>query len=110
MDIQVIFRSSTLEDQEKTTFTCPFGIYAFGRMSFGLCNTPAIFQRCMMTIFFDFITKIMEVFVDDFTVHGDSIDERFNHLSLVLKHCIETNLALNFGKRHFMVEHRVVRT
>ncbi|GJY99791.1 DNA-directed DNA polymerase [Tanacetum coccineum] len=36
------------EDQEKTTFTCPFGTFAFRRMSFGLCNTPATFQRCML--------------------------------------------------------------
>ncbi|XP_016747381.1 uncharacterized protein [Gossypium hirsutum] len=33
------------EDQEKTTFTCPFGTYAFKRMPSGLCNTPATFQR-----------------------------------------------------------------
>jgi hypothetical protein len=32
------------EDQEKTTFTCPFGTFAYCRMPFGLCNAPATFQ------------------------------------------------------------------
>ena len=40
------------DDQEKTTFTCPFGTFAFRRMPFRLCNAPTIFQRCMTAIFF----------------------------------------------------------
>ena len=62
----------------------------------------------MMSILCDFITKITEVFMDDFTVHGDSFDECFHHLMLVLKRCIETNLVLSFEKCHFMGEHGVV--
>ena len=45
--------SIALEDQEKTTFTCPFGTFSFRRMAFGLCNAPGTFQRCMMSIFSD---------------------------------------------------------
>ncbi|KAL0370480.1 UNVERIFIED_CONTAM: Retrovirus-related Pol polyprotein from transposon.6 [Sesamum angustifolium] len=37
-------------DQDKTTFTCPFGTFAYRRMPFGLCNAPATFQRCMDSI------------------------------------------------------------
>ncbi|KAJ9189351.1 hypothetical protein P3X46_000659, partial [Hevea brasiliensis] len=54
------------EDQEKTTFTCPYGTFAYRRMPFGLCNAPATFQRCMMAIFSDYIEDTMEVFMDDF--------------------------------------------
>ncbi|KAK8697964.1 hypothetical protein V6N13_114096 [Hibiscus sabdariffa] len=58
------------EDQEKTTFTCPYGTYAFQRMPFGLCNAPATFQRCMLAIFSDMVEEFLEVFMDDFSVSG----------------------------------------
>ena len=58
------------DDQEKTTFTCPFGTFAYRRMPFGLCNAPTTFQRCMTAIFSDFCEKIVEVFMDDFSLYG----------------------------------------
>ena len=61
-------------DQEKTTFTCPYSTYACRRISFGLCNAPTTFQCCMMAIFSDFIKDIMEVFMDDFSVYGATYD------------------------------------
>nr|GFB33172.1 reverse transcriptase domain-containing protein [Tanacetum cinerariifolium] len=48
------------KDQEKTTFTCPYGTFAYKCMPFGLCNAPGTFQRCMMAIFHDMIEKTME--------------------------------------------------
>nr|GFB01120.1 reverse transcriptase domain-containing protein [Tanacetum cinerariifolium] len=45
------------KDQEKTTFTCPYGTFAYKRMPFGLCNAPGTFQRCMMAIFQYMIEK-----------------------------------------------------
>ncbi|CAN6555390.1 unnamed protein product [Malus baccata var. baccata] len=96
------------EDQEETTFTCPFGTFAYRRMPFGLCNAPATFQMCMVSIFSDMIEKIIEVFMDDFSVYGDSFDTCLHNMSLVLKRCQETNLVLNWEKCHFMVSHGLV--
>ncbi|KAL8104495.1 hypothetical protein AgCh_028640 [Apium graveolens] len=96
------------EDQEKTTFTCPFGTFAFRRVSFGLCGAPATFQRCMMAIFSDMIGNNVEVFMDDFSVFGHSYDECLNNLRAVLKRCVETNLVLNWEKCHFMVREGII--
>ncbi|XP_060965554.1 uncharacterized protein LOC133034480 [Cannabis sativa] len=96
------------EDQEKTTFTCPYGTFAFRRMPFGLCNAPATFQRCMMAIFSDLIEKYIEVFMDDFSVFGSSFDQCLSNLELVLRRCEDSNLVLNWEKCHFMVTEGIV--
>jgi len=96
------------KDQEKTSFTCPVGVFAYRRMPFGLCNAPATFQRCMLSIFSDMVEKFLEVFMDDFSVFGDNFTTCLNHLTLVLKRCQETNLVLNWEKCHFMVPEGIV--
>nr|GEX25255.1 reverse transcriptase domain-containing protein [Tanacetum cinerariifolium] len=63
----IAWKLSDIKDQEKTTFTCPFGTFAYRRMRFGLCNAPGTFLRCMMAIFHDMIEKTMEAFMDDFS-------------------------------------------
>ena len=55
-----------VKDQEKTTFTSSFGIFAYRRMPFGLCNALATFQRCMLSIFSDMVERFLEIFIDDF--------------------------------------------
>nr|GEW54026.1 reverse transcriptase domain-containing protein [Tanacetum cinerariifolium] len=62
------------KDQEKTTFTCPYGTFAYKRKPFGLCNAPGTFHRCMMVIFHDMIEKTMEI---DASLE-DKLDIRIN--------------------------------
>ena len=81
------------EDQEKTTFTCPFGTFSFRRIPFGLCNAPGTFQRCMMSIFSDLAEEVMEIFMDDFTVYGSSFEQCLHNLGTVLQRCEDKNLA-----------------
>ncbi|GJX45166.1 reverse transcriptase domain-containing protein [Tanacetum coccineum] len=96
------------KDQEKTTFTCPYGTFAYRRMPFGLCNAPGTFQRCMMAIFHDMIEKTMEVFMDDFSVFGNSFENCLSRLDKMLQRCEDTNLCLNWEKSHFMVKEGIV--
>ncbi|GJY43919.1 reverse transcriptase domain-containing protein [Tanacetum coccineum] len=96
------------QDQEKTTFTCPYGTFAYRRMPFGLCNAPGTFQRCIMDIFHDMIEETMEVFMDDFLVFGDSFSSCLSQLDKMLKRCEDTHLVLNSEKCHFMVKEGIV--
>nr|GEW14932.1 reverse transcriptase domain-containing protein [Tanacetum cinerariifolium] len=96
------------KDQEKTTFTCPYGTFAYKRMPFGLCNAPGTFQQCMMAIFHDMIEQTIEVFMDDFSVFDDSFSTCLTNLEKMLKRCEDTKLALNWEKSHFMVKEGIV--
>ena len=87
--------SIALEDQKKTTFTCPYGTFAFRMMPFGLCNAPTTFQRCMMSMFSDLV-EAMEIFMDDFSVYGSSFENCLENLETVLQRCQDKNLSLNW--------------
>jgi hypothetical protein len=96
------------DGQHKTTFTCPYGMFAYRRMPFGLCNAPASFQCCMMAVFSEFIKEIVEVFKDDFSVYGNTFMDCLANLEKVLARCAEVDLVLNWEKCHFMVKQGIV--
>jgi len=65
-----------------------------------------MFQRCMLSIFSDMVECFLEIFMDDFSVFGDSFDDCLKEK--VLSRCEEKNLVLNWGKYHFMVTNDIV--
>nr|GEY91053.1 reverse transcriptase domain-containing protein [Tanacetum cinerariifolium] len=70
-------------DQEKTTFTCPYGTFTYRRMPFGLCNASGTFQR-------------------------NSFENCLSRLDKMLQRCEDTKLCLNWEKIHFMVKEGIV--
>ena len=90
------------EEQEKTTFTCPWGTYAYKVLPFGLCNAPATFQRVVLTIFSDLSHDFVEVYMDDFTVMVDTFEEALYNLEFFLQRCRETNISLS-NEKCFMI-------
>nr|GEX35551.1 hypothetical protein [Tanacetum cinerariifolium] len=107
-DNELILTCLVMGWREKTTFTYPYGTFACRRMPFGLCNAPGTFQRCMMAIFHDMIKKTMEVFIDDFSVFGNSFQSCLSHLERMMMRCEDTNLCVNWEKSHFMVKEGIV--
>ncbi|RDX96662.1 Retrovirus-related Pol polyprotein from transposon 17.6, partial [Mucuna pruriens] len=67
------------EDQQKTTFTCPFGTFVYTRMPFGLCNVPSTFKCCMTSFYRRFI-------------------KNFSKLSLPLSKLLQKNVEFNFDQ------------
>nr|GFB11843.1 DNA-directed DNA polymerase [Tanacetum cinerariifolium] len=62
------------------------------------------FSRCMLAIFHDMIEKMMEVFMDEFSVFGNSFENCLCRLDKMLQRCEDTSLSLNGEKSHFMVK------
>ena len=96
------------EDQEKMTFTCPWGTFSYQVLPFGLCNAAATFQCVVLSIFADLIHETMEVFMDEFTSHGGYFEESLPNLDKVLTRCKEANLSLNSEKFRMMLTQGVV--
>jgi hypothetical protein len=96
------------QDQDKTTFTSPWGTFAYRVLPFGLYNAPTTFQRAVIGIFFDMINASMEIFMDDFTPYGVSFEEALQNLEKVLKRCIPAHLSLSTKKFHMMMSEGVV--
>jgi hypothetical protein len=96
------------DDQHKTTFTFPYGTFAYRRMSFGLCNTPTSFQHCLMAVFLEIVEEIVEVFMDIFSIDVKAFMDCLANLDKVLTGCGEVDLVLNWEKCHFMVKQGIV--
>nr|GEY24862.1 hypothetical protein [Tanacetum cinerariifolium] len=64
--------------------------------------------RCMLAIFHDMVEKTMKVFMDDFSVFGNSFENCLSRLDKMLQRCEDTNLSLNWEKSHFMVKEGIV--
>ena len=91
------------EDQDKTTFTYPWGTYSYRVLPFGLCKVPATFQRAVLAIFSNLTNDCVEVYMDDFAVYGDDFQQALDNSEKVLVRCKETNLSLNHEKSRMLL-------
>jgi hypothetical protein len=88
-------------DKYKTIFITRWGTFAYEHMPFGLSNAGATFQRAMQIAFDDLIGKIIQIYLDDLTVHSKNQSDDFGHLKRVLMQCGKFDISLNPSKSIF---------
>jgi len=93
----------SLQDQDKTTFTCHLGTFSYRVLPFVLCNALATFQRVFLSIFAELVHDFVEIYMDDFTPYGCDLLEALSNMGKVLRECIEMNLSLSPEKCEFLM-------
>lgn len=98
------FHVDVNKDSRKfTSFVTHEGQYQFLKVPFGLCNSPAVFQRYINTIFRPLVNEgIVLPYMDDIIILSSSLDEGVERLERVLKLASDYGLAINFKKSHFL--------
>ena len=89
-----------LEDQDKTAFTSPRGLYQFTTMPFGLSGAPATFQRLMDDVLRG-TESFAGVYLDDIVIHSTSWRDHLEHLAEVFGRLEEAGLTIEQKKCTF---------
>jgi hypothetical protein len=92
------------DDQEKTTFTTPWGTFMYAKMPFGLMNAGETFQRAMDIEFAEEKDKFIMIYLDDITVFSDSDEQHLEHLKKVFQKCRKFGISLNPKKSNFRMQ------
>jgi hypothetical protein len=92
------------EDQEKTSFTTPWGTFMYVKMPFGLMNVGATFQRAMDISFVEELGNFIVIYLDDVIVYSQFDEEHLQHLRHVFEKCRKFRISLNPKKSLFRLE------
>jgi hypothetical protein len=92
------------DDREKITFTTPWGMFMYAKMSFDLMNAGATLQREMDIAFTDEKEKFIMIYLDDIIVYSASDKQHLKHPEKVFEKCRNFGISLNPKKSHFGVE------
>jgi len=77
-------------------------------LPFVLCNAPSTFQRIFLGTIPGLIHDYVEVYMDDFTICGNTFEEKLENLEIFLIRCQETNVSLSHEKCHILLNEVIV--
>ena len=105
LDMKSGYHQVEIEENHKayTAFTTgPLGLYEFNRLPFGLCTSPAIYQRIMEQSLGDLNHSICLIYLDDLIVFSKTIDEHFDRLGKVFEKVREAGMKFVPEKCSFL--------
>jgi hypothetical protein len=92
-----------VEDEDKTAFITPHGVYCYMTMPFGLKNAGATYQRCMQACLKELISRNVEVYVDDIVIKSMKANSLLNDLRETFANLDRYSIKLNPKKYSFRV-------
>eukprot|EP00121_Abeoforma_whisleri_P016044 Awhi_evm3s14741 len=90
-------------DEWKTAFRCPYGLFEYNVVSFGLSNAPAVFQSFMNDIFHEFLDDFLVIYLDDLLIFSKDKSKHDENVRKVLSVLREHDLCANPSKCSFDV-------
>ena len=95
--------SMCIDDEEKTTFVTPFGVYCYSKMPFGLKNDGSTYQKCVHIVLEGQISHNVEAYIDDIVVKSKSRGDLITDLKETFNNLRRNNMMLNPDKCTFGV-------
>ncbi len=85
-------------DEWKTVFITPSGHYEYRVITYGLSNSPSVFQCFMNEVFWEFLHQFVIVYIDDTLIYSRDLAEHRHHVTQVLQRLRVHNLYLKLEK------------
>ncbi|GBN74107.1 Transposon Ty3-I Gag-Pol polyprotein, partial [Araneus ventricosus] len=105
LDLRNAFFHVDIDPSSKkyTSFVTDTGQYEFNKMSFGLTNSPSVFQRYIYNVFRDLIKEnVVMIYLHDLVISSENESQGIERLQRVLKTASEYGLELNIKKCQFL--------
>ena len=92
-------------DRQKTAFACELGLFEWRRMTFGMCNASATFQRAIARALRKIVNRegsMVMAYIDDIMIVTETVEDHMVRLREVFECLREAGFKMRVAKCDFM--------